>query len=175
VVNLANNHAMDYGAEAMLQTRTHLADAGSPPPAPGPTSARPPSRSSSSATACASACSAPATAPPSQGRWPRRRAPASRPADAAWLLPAVEALKTRVDQVVLMLHWGLEYSPLPTPEQVELAHAAIERGAGLIIGHHSHCIQGIERYRGGLIAYSLANLTDDRVDVTTPSVTTRPS
>jgi poly-gamma-glutamate synthesis protein (capsule biosynthesis protein) len=73
-----------------------------------------------------------------------------------------------VDHVVLMLHWGLEYSPLPTPEQVAFARAACDRGVSVILGHHSHCIQGVEHYRGGVIAYSLANLTDDGVDLKTP-------
>jgi poly-gamma-glutamate synthesis protein (capsule biosynthesis protein) len=71
--------------------------------------------------------------------------------------------------VILMLHWGLEYSPMPTPEQVALAHAACDRGVSVILGHHSHCIQGIERYNGAIIAYSLANLTDDGVDWQGPS------
>jgi poly-gamma-glutamate synthesis protein (capsule biosynthesis protein) len=53
---------------------------------------------------------------------------------------------------------------LPTPDQVELAHAAVDAGAGLIIGHHSHMVQGIEEYRGVVIAYSLGNCTDSDVD-----------
>jgi poly-gamma-glutamate synthesis protein (capsule biosynthesis protein) len=66
--------------------------------------------------------------------------------------------------VVVLLHWGLEYSHLPTPEQVDLAHAAVDRGVGLIIGAHSHSLQGIEHYGEGIIVYSMANLTDAPVD-----------
>lgn len=77
---------------------------------------------------------------------------------------AVRRARPEVDHLVLLLHWGLEYSPLPTPEQVELAHAAVDAGADLIIGHHSHMLQGIEHYNNGIIAYSLGNCTDSDVD-----------
>lgn len=77
---------------------------------------------------------------------------------------AVRQARPEVDHLVLLLHWGLEYSPLPTPEQVELAHAAVDAGADLIIGHHSHMVQGIEHYKNGVIAYSLGNCTDSDVD-----------
>jgi len=80
------------------------------------------------------------------------------------LLQAIAALKSQVDHVIVLLHWGLEYSHVPTPEQVALAHAAIDAGASAILGHHSHAIQGIEHYGDGIIAYSLGNLTDAPVD-----------
>jgi poly-gamma-glutamate synthesis protein (capsule biosynthesis protein) len=45
----------------------------------------------------------------------------------------------------------------PKEYQVELAHKAIDAGADLILGHHPHVIQGVERYKGKLIFYSLGN------------------
>lgn len=81
-----------------------------------------------------------------------------------YLLEDIEQLRPKVHHVVLLLHWGLEYSPHPTPDQVALARAAVERGAGLVLGAHSHQLQGIERYQGGWIAYSLANFTDADVE-----------
>jgi poly-gamma-glutamate synthesis protein (capsule biosynthesis protein) len=90
--------------------------------------------------------------------------PGAAPLNEQALWPAIDALKPQVDHVVLLLHWGLEYSHIPTPEQVAFAHAAIDRGVSLILGHHSHALQGIEHYGNGIVAYSMANLTDAPVD-----------
>ncbi|BBL67625.1 CapA family protein [Methanoculleus chikugoensis] len=73
----------------------------------------------------------------------------------------IRALKERTDHVIVSLHWGIENTYYPSPDQVRLAHAFIENGATLILGHHSHTIQGLERYKGGLIAYSLGNFQFD--------------
>jgi poly-gamma-glutamate synthesis protein (capsule biosynthesis protein) len=59
--------------------------------------------------------------------------------------------------VVYAIHAGEEYSLRHNALQAEMAHAAIEAGANLIIGHHPHVPQGIEVYGGGLIFYSLGN------------------
>ncbi|MCK8517902.1 CapA family protein [Methanoculleus sp. 7T] len=73
----------------------------------------------------------------------------------------IRALKDRCDHVVVSLHWGIENVYYPSPDQVRLAHSLIDSGASLILGHHSHTIQGLERYNGGLIAYSLGNFQFD--------------
>lgn len=59
--------------------------------------------------------------------------------------------------IVASFHWGFENSYIPEEDQVALAHAAIDAGAHLVIGHHPHVLQGIERYQGRYIAYSLGN------------------
>ena len=73
----------------------------------------------------------------------------------------IRALKDRCDHIVVSLHWGIENVYYPSPDQVRLAHALIESGATLVLGHHSHTIQGLERYKDGLIAYSLGNFQFD--------------
>jgi poly-gamma-glutamate synthesis protein (capsule biosynthesis protein) len=50
----------------------------------------------------------------------------------------------------------------PTAAQIAFAHAAINAGATLVIGHHPHVIQATETYRGGVIFYSLGNLVFDQ-------------
>jgi len=65
--------------------------------------------------------------------------------------------KSLVDILVICLHWGVEYFHLPTPDQMENARHLIDAGADIVIGHHPHTLQGIERYKAGLIAYSLGN------------------
>lgn len=69
----------------------------------------------------------------------------------------VSALKQDVDVVIVNFHWGTERSNLPESYQVDMAHRAIDAGADLVIGHHPHVLQGMERYKNGIIAYSLGN------------------
>lgn len=59
--------------------------------------------------------------------------------------------------VIINFHWGDEGSYNPNDIQKYLAHYAIDNGADLIIGHHPHVIQGIEKYKDKIVAYSLSN------------------
>lgn len=68
-------------------------------------------------------------------------------------------LSQEVDHVIVSLHWGVEYCHLPSPDQINLARSLIDCGARLVVGHHTHVIQGLEEYRSGLIAYNLGNAT----------------
>ena len=61
------------------------------------------------------------------------------------------------DLKIVQVHWGEEKSDTPSDEQVSLAHRAIDMGADLVIGHHPHVLQGIEKYKGKYICYSLGN------------------
>jgi poly-gamma-glutamate synthesis protein (capsule biosynthesis protein) len=56
------------------------------------------------------------------------------------------------------LHWGEEFNHYPSPQQVVDARAMIDSGADLILGHHSHVLQGIEEYKSGVIAYNLGSM-----------------
>ena len=69
----------------------------------------------------------------------------------------IRRLKRPDNLVVVSYHWGMEGSARPTPTQYELGRATIDAGADLILGHHPHVLQGIERYRGKTIVYSLGN------------------
>lgn len=66
--------------------------------------------------------------------------------------------------IMVYIHWGNEYDLFPTERQTELAHKLIDAGAQAVIGSHPHRIQGVEFYRGGIIAYSLGNLVFDQRD-----------
>ena len=59
--------------------------------------------------------------------------------------------------IVACFHWGWENDDHAESDQRELAHAAIDAGAHLVIGHHPHVLQGVEVYRGRYIVYSLGN------------------
>lgn len=72
----------------------------------------------------------------------------------------ITALKEAGAQVIIVnFHWGTEKKYVPNDTQKPLAHLAIDEGADLAIGHHSHVFQGIERYKGKCIAYSLGNFS----------------
>jgi poly-gamma-glutamate capsule biosynthesis protein CapA/YwtB (metallophosphatase superfamily) len=73
----------------------------------------------------------------------------------------VSAAKEAADVVVVMLHAGTENTRRIEAIQRELAHRAIEAGAALVLGSHSHVLQGVENYEGGVIAYSLGNFVFD--------------
>ncbi|MGN0182562.1 MAG: CapA family protein [Candidatus Ornithomonoglobus sp.] len=59
--------------------------------------------------------------------------------------------------VILSIHWGVEKATAPNDEQIEAAHRAIDCGADLVIGTHPHVLEGIEKYNGRYIIYSLGN------------------
>ncbi|MEM1028847.1 MAG: CapA family protein [Myxococcota bacterium] len=59
--------------------------------------------------------------------------------------------------VIVSFHWGMEGSHVTHPLQRALGRAAVDAGADLVLGHHPHVVQGIERYRGRPIVYSLGN------------------
>ena len=61
------------------------------------------------------------------------------------------------EYIVVSLHWGTEKATIPDRNQVKFAHEVIDAGADLIIGHHPHVLQGIEKYKSGVIVYSLGN------------------
>jgi len=74
----------------------------------------------------------------------------------------IKKAKEWADIVVVSFHWGWEYSNHPTDRDKEIAHLVIDAGADLVIGHHPHVIQGVETYNGGLICYSLGNFIFDQ-------------
>ena len=80
----------------------------------------------------------------------------------------VRAAKAQADIVIVALHSGVEYTDAPQPDQQQLAQAAIDAGATLVLGHHPHALQGVQHYPStgsgqadGLIIYSLGNFVFD--------------
>jgi poly-gamma-glutamate synthesis protein (capsule biosynthesis protein) len=74
-----------------------------------------------------------------------------------------KARHKKADAVFVSIHWGEEAFadyPVEEPEreQIELAHKLIDAGASCIVGHHSHALGYVERYKDGIIFYSLGDL-----------------
>jgi poly-gamma-glutamate capsule biosynthesis protein CapA/YwtB (metallophosphatase superfamily) len=154
IVNCANNHAADFGAEGILETIHQLDSIGIRHTGIGRNlaEARKPVvlkvndirigllGYGGSRTHIASR-----TLPGTTSR-------------SQWLiLEDIKRLRPHVDFIVINLHWGNELDTEPDSDQIHLAHQIIEGGADLIVGHHPHVLQGIERYHGKIIAYSLGN------------------
>ena len=74
------------------------------------------------------------------------------------VIDTIQEVKDQGAQVIIVsFHWGTEKSNIPDDIQKTLAHLAIDQGADLVVGHHPHVLQGIEKYQGKNIVYSLGN------------------
>lgn len=84
--------------------------------------------------------------------------------DIERILKLVAAIKEKreADILVVSLHWGNEYEKNASQWQKKLAHQLIDAGADIIVGHHPHVVQEIERYKKGIIFYSLGNFVFDQ-------------
>ena len=81
--------------------------------------------------------------------------------DEARMAATIHEAAEAADIVVVMFHFGVEGASEPSQRQRQLSRAAIGAGANLVLGSHPHVLQKIEDYGGGLIAYSLGNFVFD--------------
>lgn len=77
--------------------------------------------------------------------------------DTKLIIGRIKYFKQEGLEVILILHWGDDNVRYPNPNQRKEAKSFIDAGADLIVGHHSHVLQGYEVYRGKYIYYSLGN------------------
>ena len=77
--------------------------------------------------------------------------------DPAKLNEAITAANETYDHVIVFVHWGIERNDIPEEYQRALAKGYIDAGADLIVGCHPHVLQGFEYYNGVPIVYSLGN------------------
>ena len=79
----------------------------------------------------------------------------------------IRATKQLYPIVIVSFHWGIEKYYRPTENQLKMGRLAVDAGADLVVGHHSHRINPIEEYKGVYICYSLGNFCfsgNDRPD-----------
>jgi len=158
LVTLANNHTADYGPDALLETKAILQQRQILTVGAGRDSAdagrfvvlergSPPVRI---------AVLAFSNMLPTYFYATEKRA-GTNPARPDKIKQEVAAARARADLVIALFHWGEELSSRPSHRQRYLAQMAVDAGADLVIGHHPHVLQGLERRKGALIAYSLGN------------------
>jgi poly-gamma-glutamate capsule biosynthesis protein CapA/YwtB (metallophosphatase superfamily) len=73
------------------------------------------------------------------------------------LFKKVRELKSKVDYVVVNVHADWEFYPHPSPERVNYGRRLVEAGAKIVLMHHPHVPQGLEKWKDGVIVYSLGN------------------
>ena len=72
-------------------------------------------------------------------------------------LKKIAIAKKSADIVIVSLHWGTEMETAANVRQKQIAHEIIDAGATIVWGHHPHVVQETERYKNGVIFYSLGN------------------
>ncbi|MEP6666457.1 MAG: CapA family protein, partial [Nocardioidaceae bacterium] len=73
----------------------------------------------------------------------------------------VSRLDRRVDIVVVLPHWGEQYTNQPVADQRTVGAALIDAGADIVVGGHPHWVQGIDAHQDRLIVNSLGNFVFD--------------
>lgn len=91
------------------------------------------------------------------GRSPQDDAQAANPLLQEQIAADIQAVRGRVDWVIVNYHWTQDIASYPEAWQMELARSAIDQGADLVVGYHPDVLQGAEIYQGRAIAYSLGN------------------
>ncbi len=158
VVSLANNHVLDYGTTALEETLVNLDQYGIARTGAG--------RNIYEALAPASkevnglkigVLSFSRVVP--YGWWVagHEQSGVASGWDEKTLLNTIKQWDSQVDLLLVAIHWGEELADYPAGDQVNLARTMIDSGADIILGHHSHCLQGIEVYHDKPILYSMGN------------------
>lgn len=161
IVSLANNHAYDYGPDALLDTLDTLTGAKIAYVGAGKDMAEA-SHPAYFHINDKIISYVSATQIERYGNPDTKEATADSPGVLRTLEPSktVEAIKVaeeNSDFTVVYVHWGTESTDLVEQSQRDLAKAYVDAGADLIIGDHSHCLQGIDYVGGVPVFYSLGN------------------
>lgn len=158
LVTLANNHALDYGREALLDTCATLEEAGIPYVGAGENLDRAKAMYTTEIRGKTLGFLG-ATRVIPVADW---AASSTRPGmlstyDPSLLLEEIRKGRENCDYLVVYLHWGIERNEFPEEYQRQIGRQCIDAGADLVIGSHPHVLQGIEYYRSRPIVYSLGN------------------
>jgi poly-gamma-glutamate synthesis protein (capsule biosynthesis protein) len=154
LVSVANNHAFDYGCDAIRQTLESLDETGilcAGTRADTVQKIRIASIEKKGIRVALLACSEFMNNNPQH--WRKYVACC----DTAALSAQIRAMRASVDLIIVSYHGGDEYKSEPAARSLAFARAMIRSGAGLVLGHHPHVAYGIEYYQDGVIAASLGN------------------
>jgi poly-gamma-glutamate capsule biosynthesis protein CapA/YwtB (metallophosphatase superfamily) len=171
VLGLANNHLGDFGDRALVQTVRRLRAGGMDTFGAGATvrQAWEPAVVERDGVRFGflgfnAIGETPAVAPGQPGAVSVGMPPRTGPLDLAALRRfegAVRRLDDRVDVVVVMPHWGTQYTHRPEPVQSRVARRLVRAGADVVVGGHPHWVQGMEMVGRGLVVHSLGNFVFD--------------
>lgn len=156
LVTLANNHSMDFGGKALAETLLHLSANDISWIGAGENLAESRKIKFFLVKGKRIAFLGYSLTQPTEF-FATKVLPGTAPGYEKLVTGDVSSARSQSDYVVVSFHWGKEASSTVQSYQRSAAHKAIEAGADVIIGHHPHVLQGIERYRNGIIFYSLGN------------------
>jgi poly-gamma-glutamate capsule biosynthesis protein CapA/YwtB (metallophosphatase superfamily) len=161
VLSLANNHALDWGIEAIVDTMSHLEKSGIQYSGIGF------SRKEALVPAVFTVSGARVAFLCYNDIYPLFYTESGRTVRTlslklGELKQEIDSLKQIYDVIVVSVHTGTEYLLEPEKEKIKKMRALVDAGVQVVLGSHPHVVQGIELYRGGLIAYSLGNLIFDQ-------------
>ncbi len=161
IVALANNHAYDWGPDALMDTFDILEGADVPYTGAGRNinEAMQPvyMKVNGRTLAYVAATQIERTPSPDTKEATEDSPGVLRTLDPGKFLTVIEEAEKNADFTIVYVHWGSENTDLVEPSQRELAQKYVEAGADLIIGDHSHCLQGIDYVEGVPVFYSLGN------------------
>lgn len=158
--NLGNNHSLDYGRDALLETVANLRSAGVAPFGAGSDEGEALAPATFAVggegeqKVSVAVLGASANVP---GGWEAGAQPGIATTRGDRLVEAVRSAAADHGVVIVLVHWGQEGAPCPNDAQVELGDALVAAGADAVIGSHPHVLQPVVERGGGLIAYSLGN------------------
>ena len=168
VVNMANNHALDYGPEGMQDTFNAIASSKLPVVGIGHNAAEAyrPYRTVIHGQRIAIFGALDWLEPALIPAW---SATDTQPGvamsiDRTRLVAAVRAVRPEVDTLVVFLHWGTEETYCASPEQQDLARTLLAAGADIVVGSHAHRVFGAGKVGTALVAYGLGNFVYWRED-----------
>jgi poly-gamma-glutamate synthesis protein (capsule biosynthesis protein) len=156
VLTLANNHAVDYGRDALQDTVAAVRAAGIQAIGAGGNSllARRPAIVDAGGLRVALLGYSDVN-PLGFSAGPS--APGTARADPAAIAADVRAARRRADVVVCFFHWGVEMHPRPDGRQQQLADACLNAGASVVLGAHPHVLGPVTRVGHVLVAWTLGN------------------
>lgn len=156
VVTLANNHIMDYGVPGLADTLASLMRAGIESVGASGDLATAWMPLITEIKGVRVAILGYSYTLPEQF-WAARNRPGTSPLREKPVMADIAAAKEQADIVIVTVHWGEEGTTRLRDYQPKFARMMIDAGADAVIGHHPHILQGIERYKRGIIFYSLGN------------------
>ncbi|MDP2182204.1 MAG: CapA family protein [Actinomycetota bacterium] len=162
-LSIANNHVLDYGPDALADTVSALGDAGIAHAGAGADrdAAWKPAVIELDGGTTAAYLAFSHILPPGFVATSSKAGLAQGRNNMDNVTEAVRSAKKKYDYVLVSFHWGVEYKDDANGDQVRDARATIDAGADMVLAHHPHVIQGIEFYKGRLIAYSLGDFVFD--------------
>lgn len=157
-VSLANNHALDFGTDALLDSCDTLDGAGILHTGAGASLEEAKKPVIAEINGIRVGILGATRVIPEAGWAAGKNHPGMLATyDASATLEEIRRMRTECDYVAVFVHWGIEREERPQEYQRTLGQQYIDAGADLVVGSHPHVLQGIEYYKGKPIVYSLGN------------------